>query len=58
MIIKRILCKVKEGQQAAFSQHQQEWQPIRKVEGFLGQLGGWLGCQRTINSLCLLILGK
>jgi heme-degrading monooxygenase HmoA len=41
MIIKLISCKVKEDQKAVFSQYQQEWQPISKIEGFLGQIGGW-----------------
>ncbi|WML52273.1 YdbC family protein [Neobacillus sp. PS3-12] len=41
MIIKRISCKVKEGQKEIFYEYQKQWEPLSKVKGFLGQLGGW-----------------
>lgn len=41
MIIKRISCKVKENQREIFYEHQKQWTLLSKVEGFVGQIGGW-----------------
>ncbi|WP_379967500.1 YdbC family protein [Ectobacillus sp. sgz5001026] len=41
MIIKRISCKVKEGQKELFYESQKKWIALSNVKGFLGQLGGW-----------------
>ncbi|TLS36181.1 YdbC family protein [Pseudalkalibacillus caeni] len=41
MIIKRISCKVKEGNKEKFYEHQKQWKPLKQVKGFLGQIGGW-----------------
>lgn len=41
MIIKRIICKVKESEKETFYEHQKQWKPLSKVKGFLGQIGGW-----------------
>lgn len=41
MILKEILCWVRQGQRQAFSQAQEAWLPLLQAEGFLGQLGGW-----------------
>lgn len=41
MIIKRISCKVNEDQKNIFYEHQKQWEPLSKVKGFLGQVGGW-----------------
>ncbi|WP_101842543.1 YdbC family protein [Halobacillus sp. Marseille-P3879] len=41
MIIKRISCKVKEGYKETFYEYQKQWNPLSKVKGFLGQIGGW-----------------
>ncbi|MDR0271388.1 YdbC family protein [Paenibacillus sp.] len=41
MIIKKIMCKVREDQKENFSECQGQWQSINNIEGFLGQIGGW-----------------
>lgn len=41
MIIKRIICTVKESERATFYEHQKQWKSISKAKGFLGQIGGW-----------------
>lgn len=41
MIIKKIMCNVKEGCNETFHKQQEQWYPLREVEGFLGQIGGW-----------------
>ena len=41
MIIKRIICKVKESEKETFYEHQKQWKQLSKVNGFLGQFGGW-----------------
>ncbi|MFI8687033.1 YdbC family protein [Rossellomorea sp. NPDC077527] len=41
MLIKRIICKVKDGQRDSFSEYQQQWSRLSSVKGFMGQLGGW-----------------
>lgn len=41
MIIKRIICKVKESEREMFYEHQKQWKPLSKVKGFIGQIGGW-----------------
>ncbi|MGE6256947.1 DUF4937 domain-containing protein [Heyndrickxia sporothermodurans] len=41
MLIKRILCEVKENQCQAFSEYQAQWKGLEDIPGFLGQIGGW-----------------
>jgi heme-degrading monooxygenase HmoA len=41
MLIKWIACQVREGQKQSFSRGQEQWRAVRKVDGFLGQAGGW-----------------
>jgi len=41
MIIKKILCQVKNDELDAFSKLQAHWQSISTISGFLGQVGGW-----------------
>jgi hypothetical protein len=41
MILKRITCKVKEGQKEKFYEHQKQWKPLSEWKVFLGQIGGW-----------------
>lgn len=41
MIIKRIICKVKESERATFYEYQKQWKSLSKLKGFLGQIGGW-----------------
>ena len=41
MLIKKIICKVREGQEATFSSGQEYWIELRNYEGFIAQYGGW-----------------
>ncbi|MEW9502546.1 YdbC family protein [Jeotgalibacillus marinus] len=41
MLIKWIVCDVPEDKKQQFSDAQEKWKPINKINGFLGQIGGW-----------------
>jgi Domain of unknown function (DUF4937 len=41
MLIKRIICRVREDQKESFSKYQQQWNRLSSVKGFIGQFGGW-----------------
>lgn len=41
MLIKWILCNVPEKKKALFSQAQKQWDALKSLDGFLGQIGGW-----------------
>lgn len=41
LLIKRILCEVKENQCQTFSEYQAQWKGLEDIPGFLGQIGGW-----------------
>ncbi|MCP3029478.1 DUF4937 domain-containing protein [Halobacillus sp. A5] len=41
MLIKRICCSLKEGKKQTFSQQQKQWNTLCKMDGFLGQIGGF-----------------
>ncbi|WLR58681.1 DUF4937 domain-containing protein [Guptibacillus hwajinpoensis] len=41
MLIKKIVCNVREGQEATFSRGQERWIELRNDEGFIAQYGGW-----------------
>ncbi|MGG1575111.1 DUF4937 domain-containing protein [Fictibacillus sp. NRS-1165] len=41
MLIKRISCKVIEGQMDSFYDSQKQWKSLSRVNGFIGQVGGW-----------------
>ncbi len=41
MVIKKIVCNVREGQEATFSRGQERWIELRNDEGFIAQYGGW-----------------
>ncbi|MEH7108850.1 YdbC family protein [Bacillus sp. JJ1764] len=51
MMIKRISCTVKEGKRDIFYEYQKQWEPISKVKGFLGQVGGW--CETQPLTACI-----
>lgn len=41
MIVKRIIYKIKEGQQDSFYESQKQWAFLSTIEGFISQVGGW-----------------
>lgn len=41
MYVKWIKCEVEEHSKAAFSNAQAKWEKLKKLDGFLGQIGGW-----------------
>ncbi|CAM4247687.1 antibiotic biosynthesis monooxygenase [Bacillus manliponensis] len=51
MLIKTIICEVEQEHQSAFSTAQEEWNTLRHVEGFHGQVGGWDGNEACIFSV-------
>lgn len=48
MLVKKIVCDVKEGQQKDFDQAQRQWKSLSDIDGFLGQIGGWCGRKAII----------
>ncbi len=53
-ILKEILCEVDPALREAFSRAQEAWNALSGVEGFLGQIGGWL--EEEPNRACILAL--
>ncbi|MBP3038613.1 YdbC family protein [Bacillaceae bacterium Marseille-Q3522] len=41
MLLKWIKCKVEDNNKQSFSEAQEKWRELHKINGFLGQIGGW-----------------
>jgi hypothetical protein len=41
MIIKKVICHVKDGMDQTFSTGQERWADLRECKGFIAQYGGW-----------------
>lgn len=56
MLVKWIVCDVKNEMRGLFSTAQEKWGAISKCPGFLGQLGGW--DEKNKQEACILSLWK
>jgi heme-degrading monooxygenase HmoA len=56
MIVKWIVCTVKEEDRAAFAKAQAQWSALAEVDGFCGQAGGWNLCEP--NQACIIGLWR
>jgi heme-degrading monooxygenase HmoA len=54
MLLKWIRCQVEPEQTASFARAQEAWAPLTRVEGFLGQCGGWQAQQGNPALACIL----
>ena len=41
MLIKKVICHVKDGMDQTFSTGQERWADLRECKGFIAQYGGW-----------------
>ena len=58
MLLKWIQCEVEADHRQAFNRAQTGWAPIREMEGFLGQCGGWQARDQDSSSACILGLWR
>ncbi|MCA0988715.1 YdbC family protein [Guptibacillus algicola] len=42
MLLKKIICTVRSGQEETFSIGQEQWKAIENCPGFIAQIGGWV----------------
>ncbi|WP_169525223.1 YdbC family protein [Pseudalkalibacillus hwajinpoensis] len=47
MLIKNVICEVKEGHASSFSSGQERWKELKHCNGFIAQFGGWSQNKRT-----------
>ncbi|MGG2015341.1 DUF4937 domain-containing protein [Bacillus sp. S10(2024)] len=51
MLIKSIICKVSDEKKELFSAAQEQWDELKSLDGFYGQIGGWDESEACIFSL-------
>ncbi|WP_377891104.1 YdbC family protein [Alkalihalobacillus sp. R86527] len=42
MLVKKIVCTVKDGREEVFSAGQEQWKALANCTGFIAQIGGWM----------------